>query len=173
MAENVNYNRNETEFASVEDPLNMYRTASDETTLVSEIPNIINEENVTIAPSQGKIPVSILRDELCEEQEFLHLLPNGKFGYNVPPDIPLSPARYFNQRLLSFNQYFASDADYIFLARSVYEQHHLRSIINFAMHKLNQVHLQQGNFKETIERFAASDNAFAFMSSVKGTSAYW
>ena len=44
MAENVNYNRSETEFASVEDPLNMYRTASDETTLVSEIPNIINED---------------------------------------------------------------------------------------------------------------------------------
>ena len=39
--------------------------------------------------------------------------------------------------------------------------------------KLNQVHLQQGDFKETIERFAASDNAFSFMSSVKGTSAYW
>ena len=33
MTENVNYNRSETEFASVEDPLNMYRIASNETTL--------------------------------------------------------------------------------------------------------------------------------------------
>ena len=28
---------------------------------------------------------------------------------------PISPAQYFNQMSLNFNQYFASDADYIFL----------------------------------------------------------
>ena len=49
-----NRNDTKTECASVEDPLNMHRTASNETTLVSEIPNIINEENVLIAPGQGK-----------------------------------------------------------------------------------------------------------------------
>ena len=31
----------------------------------------------------------------------------------------------------------------------------------------------ESNFKETIERFVASDNAFSFMNSVKGTPAYW
>ena len=68
MRENVNDNESETEFASVEDPLNMHRTASSETTLVSEIPNIIDEENVIIAPAQGKTPVSILSVKFCEEQ---------------------------------------------------------------------------------------------------------
>ena len=48
MTENIN-GRSETQFALVEDPLNMHRTASNETNLVSEILNIINEENV-IAP---------------------------------------------------------------------------------------------------------------------------
>ena len=42
MIENINY-RNETEFASVKDPLNIHRTGSNETTLVSEIPNVIRE----------------------------------------------------------------------------------------------------------------------------------
>ena len=66
--------------------------------LVFEIPNTINEENVIIAPGQEeKQSVSILGDEFCEEQTFLHL-----------------------------NQYFASDVDYPFFARSVYEQRHLR-----------------------------------------------
>ena len=41
MTENIN-DRSETEFPSVEDPLNMHKTASNETILVSEIPNIIN-----------------------------------------------------------------------------------------------------------------------------------
>ena len=48
MTENIN-GRSETQFDLVEDPLNMHRTASNETNLVSEILNIINEENV-IAP---------------------------------------------------------------------------------------------------------------------------
>ena len=72
-----NMNDIEIGYASVEDPLNIHRSASNQTTLV-----------------------------------------------------------YFNQRLLNFNQYFASDADNIFFARSVYGQRHLRSAINFAMHKI-------------------------------------
>ena len=43
----------ETEYGSVEDPLSKHRTGSNETTLVSEIPNITNDENVIIAPGQG------------------------------------------------------------------------------------------------------------------------
>ena len=31
----------------------------------------------------------------------------------------------------------------------------------------------KSNFKGTIERFVAKDNAFSFMNSVKGTPAYW
>ena len=80
--------------------------------------------------------VSVLSDEFWEEQAFPYRLPTGKFGYNTPKDIPISPARYFNQRLLNFNQWFASDADYIFFARSVYELYYLRSSKNFAMHKI-------------------------------------
>ena len=56
MTENIN-SRSETKFASVEDYLNMHRTASSETTLVSEILNITNDENVIIAPGQVKKPV--------------------------------------------------------------------------------------------------------------------
>ena len=35
--------------------LNMHRTISKGTTLISEIPNIIKEENVIIAPGQGNL----------------------------------------------------------------------------------------------------------------------
>ena len=155
----------------------MHRTATNETTLISEIPNLINEEDVIVAPDLGKSPVSILGDELCEEQAFPYFLPKGKFGYSVPRDIPISPARYFNQRVLNFNQHLASDADYVFFSRSVYKQHHLRSLVNFAMRKIKSGTLTEGtvknNFKRISERFVASDNAFSFMSSVNGTLAYW
>ena len=45
MTENI-YDRSEIEFASVEDPLNVHITASNETTLVSEIPYTINERKI-------------------------------------------------------------------------------------------------------------------------------
>ena len=60
----------EIEYASVAKYLNNHISASNETTLVSEILNIINEENVIIALGQGKLPVLILSDKLCEEQAF-------------------------------------------------------------------------------------------------------
>ena len=47
-------NDTEIEYASIEGSLNMHRTASNERTLVSEIPSTINEENVIIATGQGK-----------------------------------------------------------------------------------------------------------------------
>ena len=65
----------------------------------------------------------------------------------------------------------------IFFARSAYEQDHLRSSVTFAMHKIKPSTLTAGtinsSFKETIETFVARDNAFLFMSSAKGTPAYW
>ena len=103
-------------------------------------------------------------DEFCEKQAFPYLLPKGKSDYSALRDIPISPGRYFNQRLLNFNQHFASNADYTFFARSVYEQHHVRSSINFVMYKTKPGALTEGtvknNFNGIIERFVASDNAF-------------
>ena len=104
-----NKNDTETDYASVEDPLNMYYSASNEATLVSEIRNIINEEKFYNYTRARKNTVLIFSDEFCEEQAFPSLLPKGKVGYKAPRDIPISPARYFNQRLFNFNQYFASN----------------------------------------------------------------
>ena len=54
MTKNIYNARNETEFVSVEDPLNTHITTSNEKILVSEIPNIISDENFVITPGQEK-----------------------------------------------------------------------------------------------------------------------
>ena len=80
--------------------------------------------------------------------------------------IPVSPALYFNQRLLKFNQYFASDADYIFFAWSAYEQHYLRSLISFVMYKIKPATLTAGtvksNFKSGIEKLLQGQCIFIY-----------
>ena len=68
-----------------------------------------------MGPGKGKTPVSVLNDNYCEELAFPYLFPTEKFDYKVKREILLSPAKYFNQRLLNFRQSFASDADYILL----------------------------------------------------------
>ena len=85
----------------------MHRTAAIEKTLVSEFPNITNEENIIIASGKGKKIVQILSDKCCEEQTFLYSPPKDEFGYNASRDIPIISARYSNQGSLNFNQYFA------------------------------------------------------------------
>ena len=87
---------------------------------------------------------------------------------NAPQGFLICPSWYFNKRLLKVNEYFASDADYTVFGMSVYEQHNLRSSINFAMHKIKPGSLTTGNIKSNLkgkfERFAANDNAFSFVS---------
>ena len=60
---------------------------------------------------QGK---KTLSQKFREEEALTHLFPTSRFDYNAPRNIPISPVWYFNQRLLNFNQQFASYADYIY-----------------------------------------------------------
>ena len=76
-------------FESVDDALNAHWAAGYETTLVPEIPRIIEDDNVIMAPGQGKSPVSILIDDQCEELAFPYLFPTGRFGYKVKREVPL------------------------------------------------------------------------------------
>ena len=62
MTKNIN-DISETEFVSVEDPINMHKTTSDETIFALKILIIINEKNGNIAPRQGKKSVLVLSDE--------------------------------------------------------------------------------------------------------------
>ena len=112
----TNYTTDNDEFQN-EDPLNQLRSACTETVLVSKCPHVIaDEENMIIAPGEGKAPLFILKDEKCEEMAHPHLFPHGKFGLNAKRDIKLTHTKYFNQRLLNYTQRFASGADYIFVS---------------------------------------------------------
>ena len=94
--------QNELQFSLIEDPLNMHRSGTNETVLVSEVPNIFDKENVIKAPKQEKSPLTVLNDDRHEELLFPCLFPKEKSGYNVARNIPISTVRYFNQRLLNF-----------------------------------------------------------------------
>ena len=74
------------------------------------------EEGIVVAPGKGKKPVSILNDKL-----FPHLFPTGQNGYKIP----LTPSKYFNQRLSHYTQKFASDNVIYFLHTLFYRKFNL------------------------------------------------
>ena len=114
---------------ALDDLLSEFRTSSVETTFVSEIPSACEmEESIVFAPVEGKKPVSILNDKFCDELGHPHLFPTGQHGYKVEREIPLTPSKYFNQRLLQYTQKFASDNNYIFFAHTVLEKLQLNSL---------------------------------------------
>ena len=126
---------------------------------------------------KDKKPNSLLTDENSEALAFPYLFPTGKYGYTVKRDIKLIPVKYFNQRLLKYTQMFASEADYIFYALSVTQELKLNSQINIALKKICTGQLTAGmltnNFSDTISSFLSKDDVYQFMSTIKGTPAYW
>ena len=161
-----------------EDPLNQHRVDCTETTLISKCPHVIaDDENIIVAPGEGKAPLNVLKDPNVEVLAFPDLFPTGKFGFSEYRDVKLTHTKYFNQRLLNYTQRFASDTDYIFFANFVSQQTNLRNQVNVAMRKVSGRNISAGmlsdNFKETVKNFIANEEAYSFMNSVKGSPAYW
>ena len=57
-------------FEEAEHPYNLHWTATDETSLISEVPHLVDENNIVLAPGQNKTSLSILSDNHCEELGF-------------------------------------------------------------------------------------------------------
>ena len=94
---------------TLDDYLSEFRTQSMESTFVSEILSACEmEEGIVVAPGEGKKPVSIRNDNFCEELGHPHLFATGQYGYKAEREIPLTPSKYFNQRLLHYTQKFTA-----------------------------------------------------------------
>ncbi|XP_066911767.1 uncharacterized protein [Clytia hemisphaerica] len=161
-----------------EDPMDQHRLTCVETTLISKCPHaIVDDENIVVAPGEGKAPLNVLKDEKVEVLAFPDLFPTGKFGLSEYRDVKLTHTKYFNQRLLNYTQRFASDSDYLFFANFVSQQTNLHNQMNVAMREVSGRNISAGmlssNFKENVKNFVVNEVAYTFMNSVKVSAAYW
>ena len=92
-------------------------------------------------------------------------------------EIPLTPSKYSNQRLLHYSQPFAAGSDYISFSHSVLQNVQLNSQINIAMERVISNNLNAGilnkNVKRRVKELIAKDKGFSVMSSIKGTPTNW
>ena len=75
---------------------------------------------------------------------FQHL---GKFGFQVKRDVRLSPAKYFNARLLNYTGRFATNPEYLFFSQYVTEQKKVQDSISIALKKVHGHSLTAGEVR--------------------------
>ena len=80
------------EESGLDDPMAQFKSVSDETTFLSEIPTATDiEEAIVIKQGGRKQPVSLLGDDFCEEIQHPHLFSYRKFRYKTERKIRISP----------------------------------------------------------------------------------
>ena len=80
------------EESGLDGPMAQFKSVSDESTFLSEIPTATDiEEIIVIKPGGRKQSVSLLGDDFCEELQHPHLFSYRKFRYKAERKIRISP----------------------------------------------------------------------------------
>ena len=128
-----------------------------------------NNKTYEIAPGEARKPQEWLREPNFDIEAFPHLHPKGKFGlhYEKRPR-KISPSKYFAQRVMNYNDKFARDADYIFMAQQYLERHLLESQISMSMQSGTFIKNDDG--KQVLK---PSEDKFTIFQTIPGTPSYW
>lgn len=119
--------------------------------------------SLPLAPGEGKVPTSLMRDDDWDINAFPHLHPSGRYGLNYQREEKLSPQEYFKQRLLNKDKRWSSNKTFVFAALYYIERQHLERQINVSYRRGKFV---QGSLVNMEDIFSVFDN-------VVGTHRYW
>ena len=168
-----------------------------------EVSDILNTDGPPIHELnrvQGA-PISLFTSTTAEQMAFPTLFPDGRNGYKTSRDPPVSTLNYFQSRLLSEDNRWASHIPYLFWGLNVYEQRRLSESISVAVrlrsergnargshqHRREPVDGPSGDRQppESRERLTAgqlrdlasnpelSDSCYGFLHNMRSTIAYW
>ena len=122
---------------------------------------------VNVAPGEGQIPVSVLKEKEWDIKTYPHLYPDGKYGMSADRKVKLSHQQYFRQRLFNIDKRFANDAGYLFSALWNIENLQLERNISMAYtHGSKQTTSQGSRTYEVKDSYHVLDN-------IPDTPEYW
>ena len=125
------------------------------------------KNGVTIAPGEGKVATTFLRDKCFDVKSFPKHHPSGKFGIDHTRKYKLSPIWYFNQRLLNADERFQKDPCYVFMASQYVERHKIEQQISLSGVKGPTITTETGEKKVQLS------DPFSVFTDIKGTPKYW
>ena len=86
-----------------------------------------------VAPGEGQIPVSVLREKEWDIKTYPHLYPDGKNGMNAEGrKARLTHQQYIRQRLFNVDKRFANDPAYLFSSVSYIENQQLERNVSMS-----------------------------------------
>ena len=153
----------------------------DERTKLSGIPfdsciqpkDILHDGILSMAPGEGKKPISFIHDKCAEELSFPQLFPSGRFGFSHARSSKLTLKKYFQCRLLNCDRRFARNIDYIFFAQYRVEAKEVYDSISLSLRKGKQQNLTAGDLKSKVTDFARTDLGIHFMQKIRGSPAFY
>ena len=119
--------------------------------------------SLQLAPGEGKVPTSLMRDDDWDIKAFPHLHSSGRYGLNYQRESKLTPQEYFKQRILNVDKRWSRNKTFLFAALYYIERHHLERQINVSYRRGK---LTQGSMVNMEDIFSVFDN-------VTGTYRYW
>ena len=131
--------------------------------------NLIGSDNfANVAPGEGSIPTSVLKEPEWDIKTYPQLYPDGRNGMNSKGRTTnLSKQQYLKQRLCNVDKRFANDPAYLFSATSYIENQQLER--NIAM---SYSHGSKKKVSGNANTFQVSDPFFVF-TKIKNTPQYW
>ena len=123
-----------------------------------------DEDDIQIAPGEGKIPTDLMRDENFDVKAFAHLYSDGKNGLDHPDrKKKLSAQKLILAKLRHISGQFGSDPLFLFAMHYYIERLNLERNINLSW--------QRGKIiDDTIENL---HDVFSIFDNVKGSGRYW
>ena len=139
------------------------------------------DEIFNLAPAEGMNPVKVLQEHGNEAKSFPVLFPSGKNTYDESRRMQLSLSRYFNLRLMSADNRFARDTNYIFYSQYLSElkqvidktQISLRKSSSSSKDNGSKVNAETLQTAYSLKTLIQKDEALRFLQPIRGTPSYW
>ena len=122
-----------------------------------------SKESFSIAPGEGKVPTSLMRDKTFDIDAFPPLHPSGQYGLHHPRSKQLKAKDYIMQRLENLNPKWRNNKPWVFSMLYYLERQQLEGQI--------KISYQRG--KKVGGTLVNPENVFSVFDRIPGTQRYW
>ena len=91
-----------------------------------------NNEAISVSPGEGKLPVSILEDDLWDIKSFPILDPKMQNHMNADRQVRLTNQQYIQQRMFNINPRYANCLSWVYAATGFLEMKQMTNNINIS-----------------------------------------
>ena len=107
-----------------------------DTCFTNDFPEMeVQDQPISVAPGEGKIPVNILDDEEWDQKTHPFLDPTGDNNLHKQRRVKITPQQFFEQRLFNAETIYGETSSFMFAAVSYVEKKQINNNINICFQR--------------------------------------